>query len=493
MFLVEEHVRGRVQLRRVERELRARGEKLTIAELVPPKLAPEENGMRALLAARQFEPPYVPSMRFVAPGCAVVSSRLEQWTGYGNSKTNTWDDVRAWKEIAAPSLEAIRAALQKPAFDADIQWQRGFEMLLPHLTEIKGSARMLATSVSLSLREGDKAQAAADLRTLARFHETLTNEPLLISQLVRIAGSYIALTRFWEALQMREWTEAELTEIQASLKPPDYAGGMARSLEMERAMALMAFDKLRTGKIRTGAVFDSDVSAGPLTMPSLPTNVNEAKDFIEWHFDHAEEVLGENVVGPIWRFAWLDQSMAHYLRVNQDFIDAARQQARNRKLDTAWTEKFVRMVGEASGYDRLRFALTYLLMPALETAMPKALRLDTFHSLAVTAFALERFRLKHGRYPEHLVALVPEFLPALPIDSMDGQPLRYRLNADGSFVLYSVGDDQKDDGGDPTPRDPKQTLRDIWAGRDDVWPRPATTEEIEAFEKQMREKSGASP
>ena len=32
---------------------------------------------------------------------------------------------------------------------------------------------------------------------------------------------------------------------------------------------------------------------------------------------------------------------------------------------------------------------------------------------------------------------------------MDGQPLRYRLNADGSFVLYSVGEDAR---GDARPR-----------------------------------------
>ena len=33
---------------------------------------------------------------------------------------------------------------------------------------------------------------------------------------------------------------------------------------------------------------------------------------------------------------------------------------------------------------------------------------------------------------------------------MDGQPLRYRRNADGTFLLYSVGENGKDDGGDPS-------------------------------------------
>jgi hypothetical protein len=44
------------------------------------------------------------------------------------------------------------------------------------------------------------------------------------------------------------------------------------------------------------------------------------------------------------------------------------------------------------------------------------------------------------------------FVPEVPRDWMNGAPLRYRPNDDGTFTLYSVGMDRKDDGGDPTPR-----------------------------------------
>ena len=66
---------------------------------------------------------------------------------------------------------------------------------------------------------------------------------------------------------------------------------------------------------------------------------------------------------------------------------------------------------------------------------------------------------------------MPEFLPALPRDLMAGQPLRYRLNPDGSFILYSVGEDGRDDGGDETREGPAGWRRnDPWGGRDCVWP-----------------------
>jgi hypothetical protein len=71
--------------------------------------------------------------------------------------------------------------------------------------------------------------------------------------------------------------------------------------------------------------------------------------------------------------------------------------------------------------------------------------------LTLAAIALHRHRLKHGSFPTELSALVPTLLPAVPRDFMDGQPLRYRLEAGGQFRLWSVGEDFRDDGGDANP------------------------------------------
>ncbi len=65
---------------------------------------------------------------------------------------------------------------------------------------------------------------------------------------------------------------------------------------------------------------------------------------------------------------------------------------------------------------------------------------------AAVLLAVERFRLRHGRWPEALAELVPDFLSAVPLDPLDGRPLRLRRLEDG-VVVYSVGLDGKDDGG----------------------------------------------
>jgi len=68
--------------------------------------------------------------------------------------------------------------------------------------------------------------------------------------------------------------------------------------------------------------------------------------------------------------------------------------------------------------------------------------------LARVACALERYRLAHGGYPESLDALAPQYIHKLPHDIIIGQPLHYRRMEGGNFVLYSVGWNEKDDGGE---------------------------------------------
>jgi hypothetical protein len=67
--------------------------------------------------------------------------------------------------------------------------------------------------------------------------------------------------------------------------------------------------------------------------------------------------------------------------------------------------------------------------------------------LAKTAVALERFHGTHQNiYPDSLAELAPEFLPQIPKDPYDGQPLRYHKTTTG-YQLYSVGPNLRDDGG----------------------------------------------
>ncbi len=80
----------------------------------------------------------------------------------------------------------------------------------------------------------------------------------------------------------------------------------------------------------------------------------------------------------------------------------------------------------------------------------------------LTMIALRRYELAEGKLPEKLDALVPKYLPAVPLDPFDNAPMRWDS---ASGVLYSVGSDFKDDGGrftDPYKSDNKDVGMRYW-------------------------------
>jgi len=66
--------------------------------------------------------------------------------------------------------------------------------------------------------------------------------------------------------------------------------------------------------------------------------------------------------------------------------------------------------------------------------------------LLKTDLAIRLYHRDHGVWPDTLDQLVPEYLPAVPIDPHSGKSLIYRPSGD-SFVLYSVGKDRTDNAG----------------------------------------------
>jgi len=96
-----------------------------------------------------------------------------------------------------------------------------------------------------------------------------------------------------------------------------------------------------------------------------------------------------------------------------------------------------------------------------------------------TAIALRRHELRYGKAPSELASLTPEFLNASPCDFMDGQPVRYRPGLNNSFTLYSVGEDMRDDGGNPDSRRSGSRRREFsWSGKDWVWPKVGVGSQI---------------
>jgi hypothetical protein len=111
-----------------------------------------------------------------------------------------------------------------------------------------------------------------------------------------------------------------------------------------------------------------------------------------------------------------------------------------------WESETERAYG-GTKLNQIRHALTNLLRPvglSMFTAVARSIaRRDT----ADAGIAAELYRRDHGEFPAKLEELVPDYLPALPLDPFGGQPLRFRVDATGQLLIYSIGENGVDDRG----------------------------------------------
>jgi hypothetical protein len=92
----------------------------------------------------------------------------------------------------------------------------------------------------------------------------------------------------------------------------------------------------------------------------------------------------------------------------------------------------------------------------------------TLADALITTLALIRFKLSSGDYPESLEDLVTAgYLKSLPMDPFSEQPLVYK-KTDNGFMLYSVGFNFKDDGGQVYHNE-EGKIR-LWEGDAVFWP-----------------------
>jgi hypothetical protein len=88
-----------------------------------------------------------------------------------------------------------------------------------------------------------------------------------------------------------------------------------------------------------------------------------------------------------------------------------------------------------------------LLMPALDKIFEATVRNRTRLAGTQALITVRRYILTHSAPPPDRETAVREAgLAGVPTDAYSGQPIRFKL-VNGKPIVYSVGRDQKDDGG----------------------------------------------
>ena len=153
----------------------------------------------------------------------------------------------------------------------------------------------------------------------------------------------------------------------------------------------------------------------------------------------------EKAVWWFWPSGWTYQNMVNVAVLEQkplDGIDLANDIVAPRKFEEV-NREINGFLGHQSPYKLIAASA----IPNFTKAEQATAHNQTLVNEAQIVCALERYRLAHGEFPGTLDALVPQFIEKLPHDLIGGQPLIYRRTNDGKFLLYSIGWNETDDGG----------------------------------------------
>lgn len=279
-------------------------------------------------------------------------------------------------------------------------------------------------------------------------------------------------------------TGEQLATLQRGWSSLEFVQTLERAVEMERA----ANDGVLVDWRSSGSKFRAGLKRVFISGSDEPSSA--------W-FEFPQTVWRGTVLrveSGLWRFSWSYADELLALKNYQTILGAVRLAQTNRSFPP-FQEEWKRMAKWHTEGQKNFWLLTFFA-PELHDffagcahnaayQFQRAEVNEVARQQVIAAIALKRYQLKHADYPPDLNSLVPEFVSAIPPDPADGQPLRYRRNTDGTFLLYSIGGDGKDDGGNPGSGFYYSYLRDWLMARDGipdwVWPQPASAEEVQAF------------
>lgn len=457
------------QLEQYKRELRSQGEKLTFAELAPPVAGLDDREFAFVAAAKRLPDPKIVPGAFdllseASPGLTHRLPSLPAIPTIVHSNQLPVSNVASWESLAeaiaarSDELNLIREFLQRPPARTQVDYNDIFNPPKFHYLEKRLAAQWLGGSVLLHLRSNNMEAAIADLRSVLAITQWHSEEPSLVNQMIRTAVAGLACDVTWQVLAHDVTPlESDLKSLQESLQRIDLITALERGMLGERNWGLLLFDFNRK---ESGNVSKSFAALGltPTGKPPIPS-----------------PTAGDHMLGFAWRHTVANEDERFYLQCMQRYVEAIRsfhttqnRQNIQRTLDAHATE----LSEVAESWQLVRYPISGFSIPNFIKAHVTCARNETQRRLTVTAIALKRYELRYGHLPPNLNSLVPELVTAIPLDPMDAKPLKYKPNPDGTYLLYSVGEDGIDSGGDPTSTNSASEYG-LWRGRDAVWPTPA--------------------
>lgn len=351
------------------------------------------------------------------------------------------DVMRQVLQRLEPSFQRLEEGVMRPrcVFPRPIT----VNAMLPIISDSLLASQLLWAQTNLYLLGGEYDAACDMANNHLRFAAHLTREPeTLIQHLVGMAVYAQAYASVEEILHTDEVPVTELLSLRETLPSPD----MLQKAHRQAIKSELNFVRLALADVNALLDYASissweDVSTFSVMMvisPSFTIKPNETTAlFADFYREHVQQV------GKLYS-----------------------------EIDPELGDKVIRkyMGQNGSGFPTPNFGgemLVTTLYPAFSGVLMKQIHFQGYTDALRTWIALRAFQEANGALPNTLDELVPEFLPAVPLDPFDGKLIRYDAE---KKILWLVGEDLVDQAGSQKVRpDERDEPEDRTLTEDAVW------------------------
>jgi hypothetical protein len=314
--------------------------------------------------------------------------------------SETMDLIGEYLSDNAQARQLLHQAVSLEACRYPVDFSQGFSMLIPHLGKYRFCEMLLQLEVIHHLYHKDTDKAIQSAHAIFCLARSLKKEPILISQLIRVAVSAEFVNTVELILNHSTPSSAQIRQLREMLDEVYDPNWLRQAFISERALGCE--------ELNDPAMFENHKT--PKFMFSLYAAIGFDDRARLNYLDMMEELLPTLRLPPPKRF--------HVIEVINQRIE------------------------HKSGI-RGAFLIT---IPALCRTVIIDVRHQGQQLLALTALTIENYRRDHQQLPASLADLVPDYLDELPVDPYDGKPIRYEKRTKG-YCLYCIGEDLTDNHG----------------------------------------------
>lgn len=429
---VEENWRGQSDWQNCKREVEAKGISLNWNDYIPPPVPDDQNFFKAPKMQEWFVENWRENTNELSQ--QFRDKKYDQITSSVGTPKNLIQsadaakDFIAWSDKFEPDFNLIREAVKRPYARIDGNYSDPLAILIPNFVNFRLIVQTLAQRAHCYLILNQPDNALRELTLLNDLRRTLNLSPsgkpmTLVTAMINNAIAGLYASTIADDFPSHSWQEPQLATLQEQLRQINLLPLLVNAIHTENASHCHLVETYLIPK----------------------STKTRSRYLTGW--------LLENLV----TITTIDQKAAESVDLKSSVVSPRKLVDVDREIAAVSKHPYLP--------DRI---LANIAIPNFTKAWQAMAYDQTLISEAQIACALEHYRQDHGEYPETLSALTPQFIETIPHDLIGGQPLHYRRTNDGKFLLYSIGWNELDDGGKPSPQDKYGGIE--YTNGDWVWP-----------------------